>query len=497
MSTSSVPIVRINSVDPTNNATSTTPIRPYANSYLKGGSWSNVSSTETGVNGLVATSTAWACILFRGSSLYITTSYYNVTSIRWWLDGYLINQFSAQTSNSTTITPLDPLQARFILDFYPISDTADHQFTFRAEATPERPVLIEFGSNSSDWHAASFGMDASELANATANADDSSAFLYYSSGWIHANTVDQLSWNSTNSVTTSKGSWVEVKFSAETIWFFGETGLYDARLNVTITDESGQIVRSNEHLSNGDVRRYIPLVQSPIFSETGLSSKRTYRCRVTLLTGRLALDYIRLSGMDATFLDVVGDSSVPRIDASTKLRIIIPLIIGSLMLGVLLYVLLRRKRSPKAQTRHIGEELGSRAGTIRSFHAPTMSTVVVESQYVKMLQQGGYSGWTTFTGSDTSSRPVSEESPFDDRHRVEMDHSTIDYPSEPSTYLNEENGDEDTRELDLYQLSQKDLERAHQRAKEIQALRIDGESIDPTYSSDRIEMLARQLAGMT
>ena len=159
----------ITSVDPTSNATNTTPITPSTGSFLEGGSWNNNLSLDTSITGPVATSNAWACILFRGlfkielspefctddhpsgSSLYITIAYFPGTKMRWWLDGRRVSDITLTNSNNSVLTSGGALRSRFLLDTSPLPK-ADHQFTFRAEASPGRPMQIEIAYVRCDQH---------------------------------------------------------------------------------------------------------------------------------------------------------------------------------------------------------------------------------------------------------------------------------------------------------------------------------------------------------
>ncbi|CCA66971.1 hypothetical protein PIIN_00808 [Serendipita indica DSM 11827] len=502
-------------VDPNNNVTNTTPMDPESDDFLLSGIWNKNPQLHTGISGPTTESSATACILFRGSFLSIAASFYADTSMQWWLDGYPIPLHLRQQTG-VVVDPSGVLRVKLLLEAGPVSQSHfdDHQLVFSVDATAEQPVQIEFGivsRTNNDLpipHPSMYGMSAVDVPLGNV-ADDTSPQLTYSSEWSHVplNDMNKLYWKGSISTTISGGSWVETTFSGAGIWFFGDTGLYDTHLNITVTEYSGsgETVRWMEHSLVGGQQRKWPLLQSLIFNDTSLSWTLARTYRITLLSDSFRDKYKLLRGANSvqgTFVDIPGRDFVTSESNSSNRQawVAAPIILGTAFLGILVYVLLYVWRK-RRRDGYVGKDVDE-APVVSSFH--TQSTVPEEVRRDEKCTHGHFD-WMKF-GSDSHVslrlESVTELSAFhsSDPSSVFYEREAANLSSEVLTETSEsrQGHAQEAIALEDMQLSHQDLALIFQRAKELMNLAEIGKApeFDDRDGVDRLEMLARNLAGV-
>ena len=66
-------------------------------------------------------------------------------------------------------------------------------------------------------------------------------------------------------------------------------------LNISITDHAGaqKGLRFEEHFIKGNTEMKVALVQAPLFNETNLPTTLARTYRITVISGSIALDFVR------------------------------------------------------------------------------------------------------------------------------------------------------------------------------------------------------------
>lgn len=448
------------------------------------------------------------CLLFRATFLQIRASAQITTlgsfdsaldgisfELPWYID-------STNSSSDYVVAQLDlPLD--------------DHQLFLSVPTSPQKPIQVELSVDASqpDPRPAFYGVTATQLPLGDI-IDDASPQLLYSSdvGWDHR-TSGVLGWGGTHSTTYESGSWFQVTFAGSAIWICGDIGVYDAHLNVTVTEYIGNTtsIRSYEHYISRNGRPY-PLYRAPWFNETSLpwSLARTYK--FTLLSGVMSIDYIRVQGAILDPPTSRPDSSSPYPNRSLLTAWIIVPFVGLLLFGLLLYFLYRKKKR-KPTRRRIGTEVKESEAPLRhSFRLEDIDKLERIPRDAKEPLQPTPT-WNLRHSSESlatsaSQEPSSSRSPFGDNNRdanlpgglgtpiqLRLNNPFEDLVASqaPTSHLDFEGGPV------VVELSHEDLAQVFERARELRvqvsrgSLRLDpgsGEKLDQR------EILARRLAGI-
>lgn len=464
---------------------------------------------DTGLSGPTMTSKTWLCVLFKGTKLslglHFAPNAFN-GSFRFWMDGYNLGVNYITLANSLSAT--EASHVKLLIELNSTSqELVDHQLLgYFGEAAPDRPIQIEVGTdNDIDANPSTFGQSALDVPVGNV-IDDQSPMLRYSPGWSQTPPVfsETLAWNQTSTSTVNKGSWVEITFAGTGIWFFGSTGLWDVHLDIAMTEytASGIHTRHSEHVIQRDRSAERQLFQAPLFNETNLAWTMARTYRITLISGFIALDYIRLQGnaIDPPQIDSVFRSST---------RNLTPFIVGGscalgvVLLSILVYLFFRIRR--RRRNNLVGKEVGPRAPTRESFYAGHPLTAPCDLQNKKRAQQSEHSLWVTFDGIDSQTQgsmhtptySSTENSAFISRGQAseETYPRTSDSPQSSARIL-EDATTTTTTEGQALQLSHEDLARVFQRAKELKSMSSLGKLPASNESDGPLERLARSLAGV-
>lgn len=484
--------------------TNTTPLRSGTDNFHVSGDGYNSTRLSSELSGPTLSTSAWLYVFFRGSKLSLGLSYRAQslpTEWSFWMDGHDFNLTTSSVPSGDSAG--STLTARYLIKIQSsaANQSTDHQLVAYIPATKDRPLQIEPGvdNNAQDTIPATFGMSAKDV-QADNAIDNTSPSLIYSSGWSHSTGSfwDLLCWNETSSKTNEAGAWVETTFAGTDIWFFGYIGIDGVHLNVSITEYTGDQKRawSKEHFIKGDAGMKVPLVQSPLFNETNIPANLARTYRITVISGSIALDFVRFQG---TVVDVPAQRQHPRMN----LILIATLgAIGAFMLGVLSLLFLKRRRPRKEQL--VGRNIGPDAPTIRSFYAASTNTAVSGRLHRKRTEDD-HVEWARFSGPSRSTQRSSTgiHSEIDDS--LQSSHLTLEsqtmHSSEPlrssisSFGVNGRRVAVESSGSEGLQLSMDDLARVIQRVKELENLANLGKLSSGGQPEEKTDSLNSSLGG--
>ncbi|KAG9053460.1 hypothetical protein FS842_008170 [Serendipita sp. 407] len=379
--------------------------------------------------------------------------------------------------------------------------SGDHQLLFNVSTSGEDLVVfdrLDILASRNTSIPANYSIVATSVAS-TALIDDTSTLLEYSdSGWDHKQ--DPLFWGNTSSATRTPGAWVQISLVGTGLWVYGTIPVEGSVFSVEVVKKYGQ--ETTRNVTTHNVMRPgldVPLYQAPLFVESSLSYANMYKYNITLLSGSLNIDFIRVIGKlvpsDFDDFDTSGvvtstESTRSPLDESAIIPIvcIVPLII----LGGVWVLLYRKGYLRRSKT--FG---ASRTKTVEKDDDPVIEPFYFESS-------NGHSQLTRLTKG--SSRRLSDSVPFgppsSSMSLIDSSYFTIPVSGAPTLITSaaaeatvlrlrpshpEEEGDQ------TLSLSHSDLARVFQRAEE---LRRNGGNHGSTDSGldPPLESLARRLA---
>ncbi|CCA66969.1 hypothetical protein PIIN_00806 [Serendipita indica DSM 11827] len=202
----------------------------------------------------------------------------------------------------------------------------------------------------------------------------------------------------------------------------------------------------------------------------------------------------RLNSIQGTFVDIPGRDSVISGSTSSDRQawIAAPIVLGTVFLGILVYVLLSVWRK-RRRDGYVGKNM-EKAPVVSSFH--TQSTVPDEKW--RDEKRTGALNWTTFgSDSERTSRPDSAAESSSDPFSASYERGTVNLSSKVLTETNESRQGQGIALEDM-QLSHEELVLIFQRVKELRNLVDIGKTpeFDEGDRADRLETLARGLAGI-
>ncbi|KAG9053462.1 hypothetical protein FS842_008172 [Serendipita sp. 407] len=112
------------------------------------------------------------------------------------------------------------------------------------------------------------------------------------SGWKHESNPFFL--NSTSTVTTTPGAWIQVSFVGTGVWVYGAIAPEGAVFRVEVIRKYGQETTRDVNIHN--ITRpglEIPIYKAPLFTEPSLPHSNMYTYNITLISGTIQIDYIR------------------------------------------------------------------------------------------------------------------------------------------------------------------------------------------------------------
>ncbi|KAG8823519.1 hypothetical protein FRC17_009299 [Serendipita sp. 399] len=148
--------------------------------------------------------------------------------------------------------------------------------------------------------------------SAGATVDDTSDLVQYShSGWEHGR--DPFFWNETFSSTATTGASIQISFLGTGIWIYGAISVEGTVFSVeTIRKYGREDIRNVTRHTIESQGIDVPIYKAPIFVDQNLPFSNMYTYNITLLAGKLQIDYVRVAGkVVPSDFDTVVETSVP------------------------------------------------------------------------------------------------------------------------------------------------------------------------------------------
>ncbi|KAG8825023.1 hypothetical protein FRC19_000581 [Serendipita sp. 401] len=377
-------------------------------------------------------------------------------------------------------------------------DSADHQLLIDASSNSEEHPVI-FDRIEMETPAATpspLPMNYTTVATsvpAGETVDDASDSLSYSeSGWERKE--HPFFYGNTSSVTTTPGSWVQLTFVG--------TGIWQITFNSAIRKYGRETTReiTTHNFTLPDLE--LPIYQAPLLAHPELTYANAYIYNITLISGIMQLDFIRIAGNLAPF----DSDDVQTIDQATSSQngpdlktIVIPSVAGAafvlLAVGLATFLCKRhRKGRPPTFESDVCMVQGGEGGFVEPFYPVSIQSLIATSgsrtgkaglHSIFLDQPGPLSPPTGYLPSSVGTESVA----LDDGNSNNQDYSRQDLSQmgQENEYEVEEGG---------LSLSHAELAKVFRRAEQLRLHNLHegdrsggSEELDPP-----LEALARQLA---
>ncbi|KAG9054100.1 hypothetical protein FS842_006199 [Serendipita sp. 407] len=443
---------------------------------------------------------------FQGSMFAMHISHPPGSTIAIWLDGKLstLPFISEDESTLQDVKYLNTGVTSAVESHIPVGD---HQLLVNVSSEQDLVTFdrIDIVFSQKNPAPTNYSIDASSVPAGDVADDTSNLLRYSTSGWKHES--NPFFWNSTSTVTTTPGAWMQVSFVGTGVWVYGAIAPEGAVFRVEVIRKYGQETTRDVNIHNitrPDLE--IPIYKAPLFTEPSLPHSNMYTYNITLISGTIQIDYIRVVGkivpQDSEEVETTTPSTIENSPTSSfSNQEIIAITVGLFALALLVGVLaILFSRGYFKGRRFIRNKLGKgdQEKAIEPFYPDSVDSSLGRTRDTK--------GSPAHTDSNSHLGPPSLSAPstnqlgtsyFSISISGESNAVTAATASRELSWLQRQ-GEPLEEEDQTLSLSHSDLAKVFGRAEELRLSGLNGERVGLEPNTEELEPalenLARQLA---